>query len=75
MELIWDAVNFFKKKMTSNRESLNAVLEAYEHKKQIDSKEWEVVYGKHLSYLMRRGICVVNVSELKVFPTIWVLYS
>ena len=48
MELIWDAVNFFKKKMTSNRESLNAVLEAYEHKKQIDSKEWEVVYGKSL---------------------------
>ena len=46
MELIWDAVNFFKKKMRSNRESLNTVLEAYEHEKQIDSKEWEVDYDE-----------------------------
>ena len=49
MELIWDAVNFFKKKMRSNRESLNAVLEAYEHEKQIDSKEWEIVYNESLT--------------------------
>ena len=49
MELIWDSVTFFKKKMQINRMSLREVLAKYEEDKNIEKKEWRTEYEKSIT--------------------------
>lgn len=44
MELIWDAVNYFKKKMETNKLALNEVLADYDRERSLEEKEWEEDY-------------------------------
>ena len=44
IELIWDAVHFFKKKMKKNTLALNEILEKYDEERNVHVKDWEIDY-------------------------------
>ena len=44
IELIWDAVHFFKKKMKKNTLALNEILEKYDKERDVNVKDWEIDY-------------------------------
>ncbi len=44
IQLIWDAIQFFKEKMENNTLALNEILEKYEKENNFRVKDWEGEY-------------------------------
>ena len=49
MQLIWDAVAFFKGKMKLNGLALNEILEKYAEMRDVKMKDWEIEYDESLT--------------------------